>query len=39
MKKIGNMIFSRLVLIVLAIVIQFSWLALVLYKFSLQYSF
>lgn len=39
MKKIGNMIFSRLVLIVLAIVIQFSWLALVLYKFSLQYTF
>lgn len=39
MKKIGNALFSRLVLIFLAIVIQFSWLALVLYRFSLQFTF
>lgn len=39
MKKLGNALFSRLVLIGLAIVIQFSWLALVLYQFSLKYTF
>lgn len=39
MKKIGNALFSRLVLISLSIVIQFSWLALVLYRFSLHFTF
>lgn len=39
MKKIANVLFSRLVLIFLAIVIQFSWLALVLYQFSLEFTF
>lgn len=39
MKKLGNILFSRLVLIFLAIVIQFFWLATVLYQFSLQFTF
>lgn len=39
MKKIGNIIFSRVVLIVLAIVVQFSWIALLLYQFSLKFTF
>ncbi|MCI8327625.1 MAG: cardiolipin synthase [Lachnospiraceae bacterium] len=39
MRKIGNALFRRAVLIPLFIVLQFSWLALVLYQFSLQYTF
>lgn len=39
MKRLGHTIFSRLALIIFALLIQFAWLGLVLYEFSLKYTF
>lgn len=38
-KKIGNMIFSRLFLVALAIVLQFGWIFILLYRFSIRFTF
>lgn len=39
MKKLANRLLSRVVVVVLAIVIQFCWLALVVYRFSIEFTF
>lgn len=39
MKKVGNLIFSRLVIGLLAMFLQFAWMVLVVYKFSVKYTF
>lgn len=39
MKRIGGIFFSRLFLVALAIILQFSWLFLMLYRFSIRFTF
>lgn len=39
MKRAGHIIFSRLVIGILAILLQFVWMVLVLYQFSVQFTY
>lgn len=38
-KRIGSILFNRLVMVAVAIILQFSWLFLTLYDFSVRYTF
>ncbi len=39
MKRIGSIIFNRVFMVAVAIILQFSWLFLTLYDFSVRYQF
>ncbi len=39
MKRIGSIVFNRVFMVALAIILQFSWLFLTLYDFSIRFTF
>lgn len=39
MKRVGHIIFSRLAIGILAILLQFAWMVLVLYQFSIKFTY